>query len=585
MLRRAVSVLVLLLTATLLLAFSLRANAQEEVPAPEPQVENNNGVPQGGPMLPDPEKAVPTKKYAVTGMVVNTTSGEGLPRALVTMNNQLTTMTDSDGKFEFDGVAAGTYYFNARKPGYFGAEEIAQSATPPGLFEVGPDAKSLTLKLSPEAVVFGRITDSDGLPVPRLGIICSRLTMVEGRKQWQQSQQAATDEDGEYRLAKLTPGTYRIKAGPSMTPALGAMARTARENSGYSAVFFPNAAGNESSQGIRLNAGQKLEVNLAVEAAPFYKITGTFSGTKAPWLQLIPRGGEQEEHGAAGLDASTGTFAFRMVPAGDYTLRARGEDEGKILYASIPLHVVSDIAGLHIPLQPAVTIPVEIRMERTKPENVPPGLTVVGSVMQFAQVRLRSVGDQGQDAMASFEQQVIRQAKNGRIMAQTTMEPPRNYAVRNVLPGTYSVEIQPTSQEFYVASARYGSTDLLRENFVITSSATQEPIDILMRDDGARVKGTLTPEGGTSKQVVVLVIPEQGPASVRMVQMFGEGGEFSLGVLRPGTYWLLAFDDVSDLDYSDADALEPFMSRAAHLDLAPNQETTVKLDLIKREEK
>jgi hypothetical protein len=54
--------------------------------------------------------------------------------------------------------------------------------------------------------------------------------------------------------------------------------------------------------------------------------------------------------------------------------------------------------------------------------------------------------------------------------------------------------------------------------------------------------------------------------------------------LPPGSYSILAFDTLNDLEYANAEALDPYRSRAVHVDIAPNQEVTVKLELIKRGE-
>src|ERR1700761_3005790 len=71
------------------------------------------------------------KKYTVSGTVVNSVTGEGIPRAQVSVG-PFSMMTDSSGAFSFEGVTAGNFRVSAQKPGYFsqGARSPGQWFTP-----------------------------------------------------------------------------------------------------------------------------------------------------------------------------------------------------------------------------------------------------------------------------------------------------------------------------------------------------------------------------------------------------------------------------------------------------------------------
>ena len=55
---------------------------------------------------------------------------------------------------------------------------------------------------------------------------------------------------------------------------------------------------------------------------------------------------------------------------------------------------------------------------------------------------------------------------------------------------------------------------------------------------------------------------------------------FSLNALAPGEYLVFAFDRAGKIEYSNADALQPYAAQAAQVTLSPNQETHVALNLI-----
>src|SRR5258707_5633868 len=65
-------------------------------------------------------------KYSLTGMVINSVTGEPVRGALVQiyMNGQASRLTGTDGKFQFDGLPGGQINITARKPGFFSQEEL-----------------------------------------------------------------------------------------------------------------------------------------------------------------------------------------------------------------------------------------------------------------------------------------------------------------------------------------------------------------------------------------------------------------------------------------------------------------------------
>lgn len=516
--------------------------------------------------IPNTKELAQRKKYNLSGSVVNSVTGEGLPRALVEANNQIVTMTDANGNFVFEGLAAGTYYLNSRKPGYFSRQEAVMDGPSPAAVEVGAETHSAKIELIPEAVIFGHITDSDGLPVQQLPVQCMRLMVIEGRRQWQPAGSGSTDADGSYRMAGIAPGTYLLVAGPSQFPALGAMAKTAQQNAGYSAAYYPAPSDSGAKTGMTIGAGQKIEADLSVEAEAFYTVSGSMSQPPGvhSWVRLIAANKLGAEQGGGMARRQSGEFRFRMTAPGDYTLEAAAQGEGGFYYTTMPLHVSGDINGLQVALDPAITIPVNFQVQRTQTTTDSDNDASRRLRMQMpAQVMLRSVDQPEHQAVA-------------------TPRPtePSIFAVNNVAPGTYKVSIMPFGGT-YVASARCGNTDLLQENLVVSQGASRGSIDIVLRDDGGSVKGTITSDGKPSHGIL-LVVPEHGAPYISPAAP--TDSSFHIGELRPGSYSIIAVDSVTDLEYNDPDALESFMSHAAHVDVTANQEASVTVELVKRAE-
>jgi len=210
---RCFSLFLLLVVCSSVLSSAQEDSSYEVDQDDPPQLVHGPGISS----IPDTKELAQRKKYNLSGSVVNSVTGEGLARALVEANNQIVTMTDANGNFVFEGLAAGIYYLSSRKPGYFSRQEAVMDG-PPSAVELGAETHSVKIELIPEAVIFGHITDSDGLPVQQLPVQCVRPMIIEGRKQWQAASNTNTDADGYYRMAGIVPGTCLLVAGMEEMP-------------------------------------------------------------------------------------------------------------------------------------------------------------------------------------------------------------------------------------------------------------------------------------------------------------------------------------------------------------------------------
>jgi hypothetical protein len=74
------------------------------------------------------------------------------------------------------------------------------------------------------------------------------------------------------------------------------------------------------------------------------------------------------------------------------------------------------------------------------------------------------------------------------------------FALRNVEPGRYAVQISPHGP-WYVQSATYGQTDLLRDDLVVTPGGGA--IEIVLRDDGGSVSGSVMSDNTPANAMVL----------------------------------------------------------------------------------
>jgi len=120
---------------------------------------------------------------------------------------------DDTGRFVFDNLAAGDYMLQGTKAGFVtgGYGAPASGAPPlPISVEAGSTFRDVVIKLTPQGVVSGHVTNEDGDVVPWVPVTAYRATYVRGRKQLERAGSATTDDEGYYRIASLPPGRYYL---------------------------------------------------------------------------------------------------------------------------------------------------------------------------------------------------------------------------------------------------------------------------------------------------------------------------------------------------------------------------------------
>jgi hypothetical protein len=496
-------------------------------------------------------------KYSLSGTVSNSVTGAPISRALVQLfaASPRSTLTDSEGRFHFEELPASDVTLSARKPGFFSEQEVAQggaSAATPEAFPLGPDTPVAALKLTPEGVIFGRIS-SDSQPAEGVPVKLISPRIRDGRKVWEQSGYATADEDGDFRISGLLPGAYYVAAGP--TASLSSLGINTKAR-GYSEVFYPGVSDIASAAPFEVAAGQQVEADFSLKPERVFQVSGTIRvlrPVKGINLQFVNSSGD------------VGSFPYRFDPvsggfvssvtAGAYTLRAQAFENGEVGVAELPLTVSSNLSGIALALAPAASIPVLVSADFVTAQ----GERMAGSQMPSFNMHFVSSDSQ----LTSADYWAIAKGAGKQ----------RTVSFENVQPGRYSAEVNPHGS-YYVESARCGETDLLRDDLAVTADAHLPAIELVLRDDGASLDISLS---GTPVKATVLLVPDRAPRQVQ--HGFGSGRVHFEG-LAPGAYSVLAFDNADRLEYKSPEVLSPYIGNAVHVTLGPRQNSSITLELI-----
>ncbi|MBZ5521714.1 MAG: carboxypeptidase-like regulatory domain-containing protein [Acidobacteriia bacterium] len=508
-----------------------------------------------------PLTSADSAKYRLEGTVVNSVTGEPLSRVLVEVmgNSQRMALTGADGRFQFDGMTAGQQMVMAHKPGFYGTRNEMRRYGSYLTVELGPQTAPLTIKLLPESVISGHVENAEGEPLENALVRVLTPFMKQGRQQWMPLSQAVTDEDGNFRIANLFTSRFQVEV----------QANRARNTSkeGYPAViYYPGVYDMAAATPIQLAHGQQIDLQFLVRRMTVFKLSGTVSG-QGPAddvnVRIKTRSGE-DVFLMRSASRQSGVFEINGVPPGAYVIegyrrRTGNNNSGPTLYGELPVNVTGNMTGLHLTMRPLLPVPISVRVESTSPPAE--GQTDAASIARSVRVQFHSTDSAFRDNQSSFE------ARDDRQMLE----------VRDLFPGAYAVEVNAWGR-WYVQSARSGSVNLLRDPLVVPRNAGVEPIELVLRDDGGTIAGTVRAEKPES--AVVLVVPESAPTQPPQMVTADRSGHFTVDRLAPGNYRVFAFDSVEQLEYSNPQVLRQYDFRAARVSIAAGGAADATVDLI-----
>jgi hypothetical protein len=488
--------------------------------------------------------------YILSGTVLNSVTGEPVRRAAVQVSGQggSVTLTDPGGHFVLEGLAEGSVFLTAMKPGFCADE--AGNATPA---QVGKDAPAVVLKLTPSGVIRGRVTTKDELPIEGLQVRLFAKQNVEGRMVWaDQPFQGRTDDDGEFRIPGLHSGSYYVAVDQSEEMMLSQRGIANPREQVSPRVFYPGVSDMSAASALELDAGGEADADFTLSPEPVYHVTGNLSSAaRAVSTLTFKRKAGEDTDFSQDVGVQGGRFEAK-IPAGAYSVSAQAGDGLELTTVGSAVLVRRDETDLQVPLTTPPTIPVEFVKEQGS-----------GSTE-------RSVGMQEGVPGVVLQLDPVSQSFAGvnPWRAQTG-------GIPNVTPGTYRLLITTTG-EWWVKSARSGGVDLLTDDLTVVEGEQLEPIEVVVRQGTGTVSGTV-PVGDPGHVIVLLVQPHGSRNFIRST--IATQGNFTISGVPPGDYAIVALNDGDRLEYANPESLNPYLSDAEQISVRARGTTMVNLGL------
>ena len=517
----------------------------------------------------------PSDLCSVDGVVVKSTTGEGIKRVTVQLNplgggqQPYTTLTENSGRFSIRNIVPGRYAIYASGNGYVQqASEKGKGGLQTRILNLTPgeNATGLAFRLVPPGVITGTVYDEDGDPVTSAQVRAMRVTGSGTHRPAGESGSDQTNDLGEYRIWGLQRGKYLVAV--TYQPPESNLVQA---DEVYLPTFHPSTPDSSQATVVEVEPGSETSgIDVDLRQAHAVMVRGRVMADpplktlRGIYVSLMPRSADgsnsfsNSANYGSGVQNDSGDFEIHGVPPGPYNIVVFWNDGRRQLGAKVPIEVGStNLDDVTVLLANPLTLTGRFRVEG-------------GNPFDFTRMGL-----------------VLQSIDNSAGSASAKIKPDGTFVVQNVYDGTYRVRVFGFPEEYYVKSAQQGRSELLESGLTVSHSQPTSPLEITLSPDGGRVDGTVlhdqSPVGGA---LVVLVPnpPHRDRDEMYSMKAVDPLGRFSLLGLAPGDYKLFAWESVPGTNYVDPDFFEVFEDRGTRVHVEERQPQTVQLEAITADE-
>jgi len=519
--------------------------------------------------------------YRVAGTVVSKTDGHPLARARVTLRDTKDSrkfeslVTAEDGRFDIPDVPPGKYSLTGAKRGFItAAYDQHQQFSTAIVTGAGIDTDALLLRLAPAGLISGKILDESGEPVRHASVTLYYQDHSNGVDQIHQSGGAQTDDQGEYEIPSLTPGTYFLSANAKPWYAVHPQtdpsgSRSRRKNApdppenfdrsldvAYPLTYYSDVTEADSATPVPIQGGEHLRVDIHLNPVPslhllFHVPVAGNRGYAVPQLEQPAFDGSTFFQADSTRVVSPGMMEIAGVPAGRYNIRVMepGRPGVSTRINGVDLtkdHEVIDTSSAEA--ASSVKFSVKVAGAASLPDGLAIGLR--SSARTLSGWRL--------------------------VDAKGELELPQ------VAAGRYEVVVWGTPQPYSVKQISAEGATVSGHSLILPvgGSAT---VSLTLVAGSSNVEGTAKRAGKPFAGAMVVLIPKDAlkdPETNRDLYRRDQSdldGTFSLRDVVPGSYILLAIENGWDLDWSQPAAIAPYLSRGQAIQVGSQVGRTIHL--------
>ncbi|HLQ76063.1 MAG TPA: carboxypeptidase-like regulatory domain-containing protein [Terriglobia bacterium] len=531
---------------------------------------------------------------SIEGRVTNT-SGDVLSKVTVTLlgsaspsPSTLTATTDANGKFTFENLKPGTYRLRAARQGFVGRDYGQKGPNGTGVpvpVSPGQKLRDMTIALTPQGAITGRIVDRNGMPEIR-ALVQAWMPVYMGPLQGRPLtaiQSTTTDDQGNYRLFWLPPGAYFITASPdgayglviSTTSAqnvvstsftglnnavhMNGQARSdgTRDEVSEITTYYPGVVNLKEVTSVVVRAGATAAgVDIAIASVPVHRIRGvTINGnTGSPESMRVQLSSTSDSNiGSISHNSSdTGAFEFGGLLPGLYYLMAQGD---------------------------AFTFAAPINVGNEDLNNI-----VVNARLQFFSILGRITVDgtpsNGAEPIPGLRIRLTPVIPPGILPAPQVELRGREFTMRSVFPGDYRVAIEG-NPNLYLKSVRLGNQDGM--DILHIPSQPESPMELELSSHKGGIDGRIVNERREPAFNATVVLVPDSPlrqrAALYVTPTVDASGKFHIDAV-PGFYKVFAWEDLELGIWMDPDFMLANETRGRPIVVSEGRNEAIEVPVI-----
>lgn len=542
---------------------------------------------QTRPMPRDPAAAAQKGTGIIKGRVVAADTGKPLRRARVSVAGiglgagaQKSTSTGPDGTYTIRELPAARYRVTVTRGGYlrieYGQRRPNEQGRPVELGD-GQTLAKIDIAMPRMSGITGRITDENGEAIEGVSVYAMRSMYFEGRRKLVpvSGTSVRTDDEGEYRIPRLAPGTYQVMASTKETWTV--VDSAGRETMyGYMPTYFAGTAVPTDARRVTVGLGEFVRaVDFQLVPGRAATVSGIAVDSKGRPFSRVSLGEHVRGLGFASFGsgpgasvAADGTFTIRDVAPGEYSLEASRygrEADGPPEVALMTVFIDgNDIEGLLLTGSNGGMVSGRIVSE-------------AGTLPELSRVSI--------DLREPYRNQPPPLLLGAfRRDNEKTIQEDGTFTVHNVF-GRARFQVN-LPEGWMVKSIRHEGRDIMDAALELKSGEGVSGVEILITDrvteiNGQVVDGTNAPVG----EATVLVFPVdanrwyENSRAIRATRP-DQQGRWQLKGLPAGEYLAVALDYVENDAWQDPEYLESLRENSTKVQIVEGATEAVALKLV-----
>jgi protocatechuate 3,4-dioxygenase beta subunit len=499
-------------------------------------------------------------EYRIAGTVVSKSDGHPLERAGVFLievknrKNVKSLITKEDGRFSFEGMAAVKYSLVGERKGYINAAYDAHQQYSTAIVTgAGLDTEHLTLRLAPTGIIAGRVLDESGEPVRNATVTSYLDDHSSGFGQVRQFRGTQTNDQGDYEIASLMPGTYFLSV--HATPWYAVHASPQAETAGvppvsvdpsldvtYPLTYYGDETAAEDATPIPIRGGEHLQAD--IHLSPVHALTlrfrvptdGQGGGISFPQLQQSSFDGQMSYvQTTGGTMVSPGIMEITGVPAGKYNVRINGNG------------FTAQVSGL------------ELTSEGQELD--------LSSAEALSTVKI-SVNIPGETTLP--HRGVVALQPDHKPIAALQRVNEKGEAELQLIPsGVYDVQAWNFGKAYTIDHMTLDGV-LIKGHRVTIAPGSLPSIALTLVSGDAQIQGVVRRGGKGVAGAMVVLVPKNPDLHRDLFRRDQSDldGSFTLQGIVPGTYTVLAIENGWDLDWSEPAVIAAYLKRGRQIEIS-----------------